>query len=180
MIDFNINIEDIKNELEGLSYVEKLKAIERSVQELKKLNGMIDDAIDELINIRITESVKHSRDVRKDVFQHIRMMIENGQLPQDKINFDDDKETIIVSSIDGNVRVYLSFGHNRLCQISIVPDFYARPKENQLWRTNLAEKLNRPLEFGNRDIKLTVEEEILKDCVFEVIVKLCDENTAKN
>ena len=172
---FEFDIKKIKNELVDLSYAEKFKTIEKLIKELEKLPDKINDAIDALIHLKIAEAGKHSRDVRHGVFQHVRMLIENGQLQQDKINFNADGQNIIVSSIDGDVSVTLTFlSHNQLWSIQIVPLFFARPKENQLWRNNLAEKLNRPLEFGNRDIRFTVEEEMLKDSVCEVIVKLCD------
>ena len=182
-----LNIEDIKKELEGLSYMEKLHAINNTIQDLENLYGKIDDAIYELANIRYSDSCMHYDEVFQNVLQHIRKMIENGKLQQDRINLNDHEQRITVSSVDGNVDVNLHSGHNNLLsgydglwQIAILPQFNASDEECQFWRANFAEKLNRPHEFQNDAIVLTVDEETLKDSVFEVIVKLCEENTAKN
>ena len=159
---YKFDVQKIQKELIGLSNVEKYH--------------VIDTLMVELHGIRNSYYCKYFDEVWCDVIRNIKSVMTEGQLLRERIAFSHDK-LIHVSSTHGDATISLSYGPNRLWQISISPDFIADDAECLQWCHYFAGKLNNPCEFRNGAIEITVEKEQLIDNILDVISTLCIDKT---
>lgn len=161
---FELNIEDIMADLEGLTIQEK-------VQELDSFSADLEDALDDVDNARQTLIDDYKKSVNEPLFAYVSELI-NKKHWEDLVT--EQNECFFVNSKSTSVRISLEWNEWGQWIIFINnTEFIASNTKRHETLASLADRLNLPYIQGREDVFVKVEEKELQPTIERIITTLC-------
>ena len=169
----NFDIQDFKKSLASMSYAERREAYQSI---FKKLDAVPDEVYEirlKIYDIQRQDFQEQADSVWHDISKEIKCLIENHQIPQNKIHFNDERWCINITIPEGDVDVsigqYMDDGwKSEKWAVTVLPQFV----DSHKWRSNFVVKLACPYQFHNDAAIVFVEDKDLVTSFLNIFTKI--------
>ena len=160
---FEFDIEDVKNDLEGMSFQEKM-------EELESLSDNLNLALSEIMDLQQELNDEYESSVY-DPLLALLLSLAKHRRWDNLINIDN--PVITVHSIPQKVKIWASWDTDEWTINIELANFIASNTKRYKALSDFASLLRLPYEYGNEEISWRVSEENLEDALLSLVFVLC-------
>ena len=165
---FEFDIEDVKNDLEGMTILEKLEKV-------RDLTDELESAISEVQILQDELSEEYENSVCNGLSASVSALIKRNHWENlVTISEDDFTKTFTVNSKPVNARIAAIWNDDQWMITISNTEFIASNAKRYEAYANLAERLNLSYQQGKEWIQLNVEENELQPTIIRIITTLCE------